>query len=83
MCGDADGASLFAQAVPHPHNKRQRFCTDGVRWFRALPDDNPDSENGMVWHGHPLPPSDVPIPVQQQFVERGVIRRVSLKRLIV
>lgn len=82
QCGDADGPALFAQAVPHPDNPRQRFATDGVRWFRALPDDNPGADGGMVWHGHPVRPRDVPVAVQKHFVERGVVRRVSLSRVV-
>jgi hypothetical protein len=82
MCGDADGPALFSDAVVHPHNPRQRFCTDGVRWYRALPDDNPDADGAMTWHGHPLPPADVPIAVQEEFVRRGIIRRASLRRVI-
>lgn len=82
QCGDADGAALFAEAIPHPNNPRQRYCTDGVRWYRALPDDNPSQDGGMVWHGHPLAPGDVPIAVQQEFVRRGVLRRASLRRVV-
>lgn len=82
QCLDADGPALFADAVEHPRNPRQRFCTDGQRWYRALPDDNPGEDGGMVWHGHPVPPGDVPIAVQQEFVARGVIRRASLKKVI-
>lgn len=82
LCADADGPALFAVAVPHPRNPRQRYCTDGVRWFRALPDDNPREDGGMVWHGHPVPPGDVPIAVQQEFVRRGLLSRTSLKKVI-
>lgn len=73
-CGDADGPRLF-----HP---RQRFVTDGVRWFRALPDDSPGPDGGMVWHGHPVEPRDVSFAVQKLFVERGVIARPSRKRVV-
>ncbi len=81
-CGDADGPRLFVDAVPHPSNPRQRFATDGVRWFRALPDDSPGPDGGMVWHGHPVEPRDVCFAVQKLFVERGVIARPSRKRVV-
>lgn len=82
QCGDADGVALFKSAVPHPHNPRQRFVTDGERWYRALPDDNPGQDGGMVWHGHPVEPLDVPAAVQRVFVARQVLRRVHLKKVV-
>lgn len=82
QCGNADGEALFAVAVTHPHNPRQRFVTDGERWFRALPDNNPDMDGAMAWHGHPVPPGAVPVAVQKEFVRRGVLRRASLRRVV-
>lgn len=82
QCRDADGPTLFRTAVVHPHSARQRFATDGQRWFRALPDDNPEEDGGTVWHGHPVPPVAVPVAVQKEFVRRGVLRRVSLSKVL-
>lgn len=83
QCEDADRPALFADAVAHPANPRQRFATDGRRWYRALPDDNPAGDGGMVWHGHPVEPRAVPFAVQRLFVERGMILRPSRKKVVV
>ncbi len=81
QCGDADGAALFAGSVAHPTNESQRFATDGRRWFRALTGDH--GEPGTVlWHGHPVEPADVPVVVQKVFVERGVLRRFHLSKVV-
>lgn len=82
QCGGADGPGLFAQAVADPSNSNQRFATDGRRWFRALPDHNPQEDGGMVWHGHPVEPRDVPTTVQRVFVARGVLRRTHQTKVI-